>query len=101
MGKDEPTGAVVAHRIEAKGPADDWIARRLVKDIEELGRGNIILKTDGEPAMIALRRAIAVLRKDLVMMPENPLACNPEWNGGGGKGGTRRQRANQDAEAGG
>ena len=54
VGKDEPTGAVVAHRVEAKGPADDWIAKRLVKDIEELRRGNIILKTDGDPAMIAL-----------------------------------------------
>ena len=81
VGKDEATGAVVAHRIEAKGPTDEWIVRRLVKDVEELGRGDIIVKTDGEPAMIAIQRGMAVLRKDLMTKPENPLAYNPESNG--------------------
>ena len=99
VGKEEPTGAVVAHRIEAKGPTDEWIVRRLVKDIEELGRGDIIVKTDGEPAMIAFKRAIAVLRKDQVTKPKIRLhTIQNQW--GGGKEGTRRQRAGKNVKAG-
>ena len=81
VGKDEATGMMMAHRVITKGPTDEWVTRRLVKDIEELGRGDIILKTDGEPAMIALQRAIAELRKNLTTKPENPPAYNPEANG--------------------
>ena len=40
VGKDEPTGMVVAHRVDAKGPRDDWITKRLVMEIEGLGRGD-------------------------------------------------------------
>ena len=58
-----------AHRVNTKGPTDEWIAKRLVKDIEELGRGDIILKTDGEPDMLALQKAMAVLRKELITRP--------------------------------
>ena len=81
VGKDEPTGMLVSHRVEAKGPGDELIIRRLVKDLEELGRGDIILKTDGEPSMLAVQKAVALMRKDLVTRPENPPAYNPESNG--------------------
>ena len=50
-------------------------------DNEELGRGDIILKTVGEPAMVALEKAIAVLREELITRPENPLAYNWESDG--------------------
>ena len=81
VGKDEPTGMLTSHRVEVKGPGDEWIIRRLVKDVEELGRGDIIIKTDGEPSMLAVQKAVAVMRKDLVTRPENPPAYNPESNG--------------------
>ena len=70
---DEPTGMVFAHRVASKGPSDPWIANRIVKDIEELGRRDVILKTDGEPAIVGLQRTAA--------KPENPLAYNPSSNG--------------------
>ena len=72
---------VVAHKIESKGPTDDWITKRIVQDIKELGRGDIILKTDGEPAMLALQEAIARLRSHVITRPENPPAYNSQSNG--------------------
>ena len=82
--KDQPSGSMFAHRVDTKGPGDTWIVKRLVKDLEELGRRDIILKTD-EPAMIAIQRAIAALRPGLTR-PENPPAYNPSSNGACEKG---------------
>ena len=78
--KDEPTGMVFAHRVESKGPSDPWIANRIVQDIEELGRRDVILKTDGEPAIVALQRTVAAQRQGITK-PENPPAYNPSSNG--------------------
>ena len=50
VGKDEPTGNVLAHFVTCKGVGDEWAVRRLVRDLEEFGRGHTIAKTDGEPA---------------------------------------------------
>ena len=41
VGKNEPTGMLAAHGMDTKGPTDKWIAKRLVKDIEQLERGDI------------------------------------------------------------
>ena len=81
VGKDEPTGMLTAHHVDRKGPTDEWLIKRLVKDIEKLGRSVINLKPDGEPAMLALQKAVAVLRKDPVTRPENPFAYNRQSNG--------------------
>ena len=43
---DETTGCKMSYRVESKGVQDTWIIKRLVKDFEELGRRDIILKTD-------------------------------------------------------
>ena len=78
--KDEESRQVVSHRVDMKGLGDAWIVKKLVKDIEEMGRRDIILKTDGEPCMLALQRAMALLRPGLTK-PENPPAYNPSSNG--------------------
>ena len=78
--KDETSGAVASHRILRKGPSDVWLMKRLVRDIKEWGRGDVILKTDGEAAMIAVQDAIQKLR-DRRTVPRNPPAYNPESNG--------------------
>ena len=77
MGKDEGTGMVTAHRVDTKGQTDEWIVKRIVQDIRELGRNDIVLKTDGEPAMLAVQRAVTILRKGMVTKPENPPSYNP------------------------
>ena len=59
VGIDEATGCKMSYRVKSKGAQDTWIVKRLVTEIEELGRRDIILKTDGEPAMVAMQKAIA------------------------------------------
>ena len=78
--KDERTTSVLFHKVIRKGPSDEWVIKRIAKDINEWGRQDIILKTDGEPAMIAVQDAIAQVRKGQTI-PMNPPAYNPEANG--------------------
>ena len=80
VAKDEDSGAVLAYRVTTKGPGDTWMIKRLVKDIEEMGRQDIILKTDGEPAMIALQSAVQAARSGRTVL-ENPPQYNPQSNG--------------------
>ena len=47
VAKDEVTGSVLSYRVLRKGPTDEWVVKRLVKDFKEWGRTDFILKTDG------------------------------------------------------
>ena len=78
--KDESSGAVLCYECECKGPRDSWVVRQLCRDLEEWGRSDICLKTDGEPAMVALQAAVAGERPAQTV-PRNPPAYNPQTNG--------------------
>ncbi len=78
--KDEVTGCVFQHRIDCKGTGDEWLMKRLCKDFEELGRRDIVLKTDGEPAMVAVQSRIQGMRPGRTIL-RNPPAYNPQSNG--------------------
>ncbi len=78
--KDEATGSVLSYRITKKGPGDEWLMKRIVKDLKEWSRHHIICKTDGEPAMTAVQDALQRLREGRTS-PRNPPAYNPESNG--------------------
>ena len=78
--KDESSGTVMAHRVNQKGHGDEWTIKKIVQDISDMGRTSIVLKTDGEPAMISLQKAIQNVRKSQTI-PENPPAYNPQSNG--------------------
>ena len=56
---DNKTKACCAFLVEHKG-RDEWVARRVVECIELLGHVKIILKTDGEKAIVALVDAVKV-----------------------------------------
>ena len=45
--KDTKYGAYFAYCVPRKGAADDWIVSAVVKDIENLGHRDIVLKCDG------------------------------------------------------
>ena len=49
-------------------------------DMESLGRRDVILKTDGEPSVVALQRKVAEKRTGRTV-PMNPPAYNPQSNG--------------------
>ncbi len=80
VGVDQVTGNVFAHNVVAKGLVDDWICKRIVRDLEELGRSDVILKTDGEPAIKAVQNRVQALRHGRTV-PRNPPAYNPQSNG--------------------
>ena len=61
--KDETSGAVLAYDSLMKGAGDDWVVSQLVRDLEDWGRHDIRLQTDGAPAMLALQQASSDARK--------------------------------------
>ena len=83
--KDEATGEMFQHHVEVKGVGDEWLMKRLVKDFEELGRRDMILKSDGEPAMLAVQSKVQSMRSGRTVL-KNPPAYNPESNGAIEKG---------------
>ena len=78
--RDHNTGMLAGHLIKCKGDSDEWLVKRLTSDIADWGRTDIILKTDGEPAIIGLQRAISEGRSHDTV-PENPPAYSPQSNG--------------------
>ena len=54
--------------------------QQLIEDIASWGHTDIILKTDGEPSIVALQEKIAELRQHKTI-PENPPAYTPQANG--------------------
>ena len=80
VGFIEGTGEKLAHQVSEKGLADDWAARKIVKDLEEMGCSQIILKTDGEPIITALQWKIQAMR-EAKTIPRKPPAYDPQANG--------------------
>jgi len=80
IGTVKPSGAALAYTCTAKGPSDDWVVKQLVRDLETWGLKDICLKTDGEPAILALQQAVAKARSSRTI-PRNPPAYNPQSNG--------------------
>ena len=78
--KDETTGNVYQHKIEVKGAGDEWLSKKMCRDLEELGRRDMILKSDGEPAIVAIQSKVQSMRPGRTI-PRNPPAYNPESNG--------------------
>ncbi len=83
--KDEDSGATLQHKVTNKGASDEWVNRKIVRDIEEWGGTDIKLKTDGEPAIVALQSKVQATRKSRTV-PVNPPAYNPQSNGACEKG---------------
>ncbi len=78
--KDEVSGALFGDRCQVKGPKDEWMGRRVLRNIESTGRRDIAVVTDGEPALVAAQVKLIDGRAGRTM-PLNPPAYNPETNG--------------------
>ena len=78
--KDETSGNVFQHKVQVKGVGDEWLLKKMCKDMEELGRRDAVLKSDGEPAIVAVQNKIQSMRSGRTI-PRNPPAYNPEANG--------------------
>ena len=80
VAKDESSGATLAYDCEAKGPGDEWVVRQLSRDLEDWGRRDICLQSDGEPAMFALQQALAEARSGTAVQRNSP-PYTPQANG--------------------
>ena len=78
--KDETTGCVAAHVCEQKSAADKWVVERVCDDIDLFGHSGVVLKGDGEPALIQVQSAIKEKRTHPTIC-QNPPAYNPQSNG--------------------
>ena len=78
--RDQGSRVTTAHVAACKGAEDRWLARRLARDIESMGYAKVTLKTDREPAIIALSEAVQKeYGRDMVF--EHPPAHDPQSNG--------------------
>ena len=91
LSKDQPphlvmrvrgTGATYGVRCSRKGPEDQWLVERLVSKLEAWGMQDIHLwvKSDGEPAIVALQRAIRDRRASATHLMNSPPQ-DPQGNG--------------------
>ena len=64
VAKDQKGSSVFAHVVEKKGRTEDnYAADVLVEDLGWLGHSHVVLRTDNEPAIVALlRQAMITLR---------------------------------------
>jgi len=85
VGKDEQTGNIISQKILLKGPTDEWVVKRTVQELKEFGHRDIVLKTDGEPALVAVQDKIQSMREGKTV-PENPPVYDPQSNGACEKG---------------
>ena len=69
--KDHETGMLSGYLIECKGDGDKWLLDKLAEDIADWGRTDIVLKTDGEPAILKVQKAIAERRSKATIPRES------------------------------
>ena len=78
--KDEKTGSMAAHMCQQKGASDTWVVERICDDLDMFGHTEIILKGDGEPALVQVQGAVKNRRAHSTIC-QNPPAYNPQANG--------------------
>ena len=75
-GMDEESGSLIADVVPEKGRNSHAI-KRLGERIDEAGYRRIILKSDDEPSIVALKSAAKLEGKAEVMMEESPVGDSP------------------------
>ena len=70
--KDRKKGTIKAHMLEEKG-VNAYAIKRVGQDIGLMGYKKIILKSDNEPAIIALKSAVKTERPEEIIMEESPV----------------------------
>ena len=87
VGRCRSSKLLIAHVVPMKGDGEEWIAKQVVKDIKKMGHyGPLIVKSDGEPALLSLLEKVAVLRdretaEDQVTVLEESPVGDSKGNG--------------------
>ena len=80
IGRDRRTRYIFCHLVKRKGMEDERIVGKILRSITEIGNTKMILKTDGEPALVQVQEEI-INRRPQRTIPENPPAYDPQSNG--------------------
>ena len=70
--EDDTTKVITAHMMPRKGP-DEYATSRIAQDIRGLGYRKIILKSDQEPAIVALKDSVSAATGIEVIPEESPV----------------------------
>ena len=70
--KDRRSGTIRAHLVEEKG-VNQYAIKRMGQDLALLGYKKIIMKSDNEPALVALKQAVKAERPEEIIMEESPV----------------------------
>ena len=81
VGREDKSKHVFCHLCKCKGLGDDRIVEKVMRSINDTGNTKIVLKTDGEPAIVQIQDKIISERRQPTI-PENPPAYDPQSNGG-------------------
>ena len=83
VSEDLATGGIRAHLVSAKGNGDPWIAGKIKDDIEEFGYGGALvrIKSDQEPAIVDVQRAVSAKRGNAPTIPVNSPVGDSQSNG--------------------
>ena len=69
--KDSPSKALFSHACNSKA-VDERVAAKVVEDIESLGRKKIILRSDNDKSIKALRKVISDTRIEETLQQDTP-----------------------------
>ena len=82
VGKDRDSGALMAHIVPMKGAETEWVVKQVIKDIRQLGHhGRLLLRSDQEPAIEALKDEIARGRTGATTVIESSPVGDSQSNG--------------------
>ena len=66
--RDKMSRSMFAHAVTQKGVGDGWILERIVDDLDSLGYGRIVVKSDQEPAIKDLQKEVRQKRWEELQM---------------------------------
>ena len=87
--KDRDTKTIHGHIVNEKGVGDGWIVSKLKEDIGNLRCTELVLKGDGEPALVQVMNEVKCQRSHKTIL-EHPPAYDPMSVQGFQKGFERR-----------
>ena len=82
VSEDLATGGIRAHLVWAKGNGDSWIAGKIKDDIQEFRYGGapVRIKSDQEPAIVDVQRAVIAKRGNAPTIPVNSPVADSQSN---------------------
>ena len=78
--KDDHTKMIFGHVCERKGASDTWVIEKIKEYIARLGCQDVILKGDGEPALVQVLENVNLAR-EAPSVVQHSLACDQDCMG--------------------